>query len=349
MRHNKRTATTFPAQDASMMAGHGRVVREQHAHTQDKSYGLTTPTENPISRGYENPNSRSPETPNLRRPADLHSHVGVSGLGNGRNVADTASRDSTYLGQVDDVHIMRSAYNDAQERHARYGTNAVVVNRDSMASPLERGSPRPDAGSPYGAKAGVMNRMPPNCPFAATNQKLTGDLPQKHNSTSLAQEYHVRKARIHASLWQQEIRKQAGNLKGNADFVSSDSMTLSSNSREGKESFGWDTNKTMPEDWECFDPPEGEFYDESPGKEEALMFEEFEKRRERNRIKIASFVKQHLYGRRRPVDGWKYIINNFGTDSKAAKGSAMGGRQTTGNDLEKLALKRESGQLRRKV
>ncbi|MCO5548933.1 hypothetical protein L7F22_002396 [Adiantum nelumboides] len=105
-----------------------------------------------------------------------------------------------------------------------------------------------------------------------------------------------------------------------------------------------DCRKSMPEDWESFDPAEDHYSEENPAKEETMMLEEFQKRRERNRIK------EHLYGRRRPVDGWKYIINHFGKDEKGIRGSVLSGDgQTTGDDLEKLALKRETGRLRRKA
>eukprot|EP00250_Pteridium_aquilinum_P005008 c15174_g2_i1 orf=158-1261(+) len=344
MQYNKRTATTFPAQDAGMMAGLGRVVSEEHTQDQDKNYRPA------------NPYLKGPASPNLRNPADC---VGTSSFGYGGNMAGDASRkaslESPNLGRAGNVHDMRSTSSDAQGELLGYGSNAGVVSRDSTALPLDRGPSRPDAASSF-------QQRPQGRPYAASfvNQRpqgelsrdvmsfQKGDMPRQHDLTPCAEEYNVRKARVHASLWQQEMKKQAGeatSVEGNPDAELSDSF---SDTRVGKESSGWDPNKTMPEDWETFDPSEGQFYDDSPGKEEAMMFEEFDKRRERNRILIASFVKQHLYGRRRPVDGWKYILNNFGLENKGEKGSALGGRQMTGNDLEKLALKSESRRLRRK-
>ena len=51
-------------------------------------------------------------------------------------------------------------------------------------------------------------------------------------------------------------------------------------------------------------------------------------------------MKQHLYARRRPVDGWKYIVNSFGVN-KGAKSSVFQLDESRASELEKLALKRE--------
>ncbi|KAI5078904.1 hypothetical protein GOP47_0006575 [Adiantum capillus-veneris] len=169
---------------------------------------------------------------------------------------------------------------------------------------------------------------------AESSRAVKPDLPPEKRKIR-PDEYNVQKARIHANLWQQEIKKHVG-----------ESTSIDGDGESGLRGDSvWDPRKSMPEDWESFDPSEGHYHEENPAKEEAMMLEEFQKRRERNRIQIASFVKQHLYGRRRPVDGWKYIIDNFGKDEKGARGEG----QTTGNnELEKLALKRESGRLSRK-
>ena len=38
-------------------------------------------------------------------------------------------------------------------------------------------------------------------------------------------------------------------------------------------------------------------------------------------MQIASFIKTHIFSRRRPIDGWKYMIEEFGPNAKKGKGS----------------------------
>lgn len=36
---------------------------------------------------------------------------------------------------------------------------------------------------------------------------------------------------------------------------------------------------------------------------------------------IASFIKTHIFSRRRPIDGWRYMIEVIGPNAKKGKGS----------------------------
>lgn len=38
-------------------------------------------------------------------------------------------------------------------------------------------------------------------------------------------------------------------------------------------------------------------------------------------MQIASFIKQHIFSRRRPIDGWKYMIEELGPNARRGKGS----------------------------
>lgn len=38
-------------------------------------------------------------------------------------------------------------------------------------------------------------------------------------------------------------------------------------------------------------------------------------------MQIASFIKTHIFSRRRPIDGWKYMIEELGPNAKKGKGS----------------------------
>ncbi|CAM8882225.1 unnamed protein product [Rhodiola kirilowii] len=41
-----------------------------------------------------------------------------------------------------------------------------------------------------------------------------------------------------------------------------------------------------------------------------------------SKVLIASFIKTHIFSRRRPIDGWKYMIEEIGPNAKKGKGSA---------------------------
>lgn len=40
-------------------------------------------------------------------------------------------------------------------------------------------------------------------------------------------------------------------------------------------------------------------------------------------MQIASFIKTHIFSRRRPVDGWKYMIEVIGPNARRGKGSVQ--------------------------
>ena len=40
-------------------------------------------------------------------------------------------------------------------------------------------------------------------------------------------------------------------------------------------------------------------------------------------MQIASFIKTHIFSRRRPIDGWKYMIEEIGPNARRGKGSTQ--------------------------
>lgn len=38
-------------------------------------------------------------------------------------------------------------------------------------------------------------------------------------------------------------------------------------------------------------------------------------------LQIASFIKTHIFSRRRPIDGWRYMIEVIGPNARKGKGS----------------------------
>ncbi|GJZ82797.1 hypothetical protein Tco_0647970 [Tanacetum coccineum] len=52
-------------------------------------------------------------------------------------------------------------------------------------------------------------------------------------------------------------------------------------------------------------------------REEDSLVHEYERRIAFSKFQIAScFIKQHIFSRRRPIDGWKYMIEELGPNAK---------------------------------
>lgn len=56
-------------------------------------------------------------------------------------------------------------------------------------------------------------------------------------------------------------------------------------------------------------------------------------------MQIASFIKTHIFSRRRPIDGWKYMIEELGPNAKKGKGSVS--RLPALSDASTQAFKEE--------
>ncbi|KAH7421548.1 hypothetical protein KP509_13G063300 [Ceratopteris richardii] len=226
--------------------------------------------------------------------------------------------------------------------HGLRASTRTSTRRNFAASVDGSGFPITDGPSEENSRINTFYAPPEKNPGYEQNGVDRESMPSpvaEKNERRDHNEYNIQKARIHASLWKQEIQKHLG------EAISADGDV----DLESRVSPSTDVRKSMPDDWESLNPQDGQYYDGGAVMEESMMMEEFEKRRERNRIQIAGFVKQHIYGRRRPVDGWKYILNNFGKDPKGSRGSALGREgQPAGTELEKLAIKKESGNLGRR-
>lgn len=238
--------------------------------------------------------------------------------------------------------------NEEFEKHLRHREQSKV------AIPMDRrggyvGKLQDDFAKNWRSHDDVARRLVPS-----EEQRLPKRRPEQPTMEKRANDYNIGKARSHAMLWQQEIRKLGGELES-ANIK--DDMYTSSLNLAGKPSLPphigegnyLDPNdpnyKAMPEDWE------GSFktnIDSSPDKEEAMMLREFDKRMEHNKRQIANFVKQHLYSRRRPVEGWNYVVESFDSETRRGKigayryGATSDGKHGKPNELDKLTLKREA-------
>uniref|UniRef100_A0A0D9VUL0 Mucin-like protein n=1 Tax=Leersia perrieri TaxID=77586 RepID=A0A0D9VUL0_9ORYZ len=148
-----------------------------------------------------------------------------------------------------------------------------------------------------------------------------------------ADEYRTRKQRVHASLWVKEIEKmeeaRLGGGGGGADDIDRLLDSCSEIFDSGNTDFG-DSKipstteiKTKPDGWETTSRgQDGSIWDISQ-REEDILLQEFERRIAFSKQQIASFIKTHIFSRRRPIDGWKYMIEEIGPNARKGKGSVQ--------------------------
>lgn len=74
---------------------------------------------------------------------------------------------------------------------------------------------------------------------------------------------------------------------------------------------GWETT-TKAQDGDIW---------EMSQREEDTLFQEFDHRIAYSKFQIASFIEDRIFSRRRPIDGWKYMIEVLGPNAKKGRGS----------------------------
>ncbi|PKA51316.1 hypothetical protein AXF42_Ash002679 [Apostasia shenzhenica] len=147
---------------------------------------------------------------------------------------------------------------------------------------------------------------------------------------AVSDDYRVRKQRIHGGLWMKEIEKmeesKLGGYSGGddidrlldscAEIFDAGNIDLNHSKVPSTSEF-----KTKPDGWEATaKSQDGSVWDISQ-REEDILLQEFERRMAFNKFQIASFIKTHIFSRRRPIDGWKYMIEVIGPNAKRGKGS----------------------------
>ncbi|XP_030450635.1 protein GAMETE CELL DEFECTIVE 1, mitochondrial [Syzygium oleosum] len=145
---------------------------------------------------------------------------------------------------------------------------------------------------------------------------------------NIKKDYRLKKQRIHAGLWVKEIEKQEEAKLGAGDDIErllhtaseifdSPSCDWNSTNLLGSSEF-----KNKPDGWETTSKSQDENVWEMSQREEDILLQEFERRIAYSKFQIASFIKSHIFSRRRPVDGWKYMIEVVGPNAQKGKGSA---------------------------
>ncbi|KAI3783849.1 hypothetical protein L1987_42937 [Smallanthus sonchifolius] len=142
---------------------------------------------------------------------------------------------------------------------------------------------------------------------------------------NVKRDYRVKKQRVHAGLWVKEIEKmEEAKLADDDDdddldkFLDTASEIFESGSNKSK---GWDM-KNKADGWETTGKGEDGSIWEMSQREEDILVQEYERRIAFSKFQIASFIKQHIFSRRRPIDGWKYMIEELGPNARrVSKGS----------------------------
>ncbi|KZV25907.1 hypothetical protein F511_31524 [Dorcoceras hygrometricum] len=147
---------------------------------------------------------------------------------------------------------------------------------------------------------------------------------------NVKRDYRLKKQKIHAGLWVKEIEKQEeaklGTFVSGGDDIeklldSCSEIFDSAHTDLGNAQIRSTEFKNKPDGWETTSKtPDGNLWDMSQ-REEDILVQEFERRIAFNKFQIASFIKTHIFSRRRPIDGWKYMIEEIGPNSRKGKGS----------------------------
>ncbi|XP_027097720.2 protein GAMETE CELL DEFECTIVE 1, mitochondrial [Coffea arabica] len=148
---------------------------------------------------------------------------------------------------------------------------------------------------------------------------------------NIKRDYRLKKQRVHAGLWAKEIEKmEEARLGDSISGAGDDIEKLLDSCSEIFDSPGDDLNNTKipstefknkPDGWETTSRAQDGNIWQMTQREEDILLQEFERRIAFNKFQIASFIKTHIFSRRRPIDGWKYMIEVIGPNAKRGKGS----------------------------
>ncbi|GAB2297786.1 hypothetical protein Dimus_031873 [Dionaea muscipula] len=153
-----------------------------------------------------------------------------------------------------------------------------------------------------------------------------------YSMENLKWDYRLTKQRIHAGLWMKEIEKLeeaklgAPGLSGGDDIdrlldSCSEIFDTAGNVLNNTNIPSSSEFKNTPDGWETTSKaPDGSVWDMSR-REEDILLQEFDRRMAFCKFQIASFIKTHIFSRRRPIDGWKYMIEVIGPNARKGKGS----------------------------
>ncbi|CAN6856810.1 unnamed protein product [Brassica oleracea] len=174
---------------------------------------------------------------------------------------------------------------------------------------------------------------------------------------TMKKDYRLKKQRVHASLWVKEIEKmeeaKLGDDSGSGGGGADDIDRLLDSCSEIFDSVDHDFDKlevssgselkNKPDGWESTTKEQDGNLWEMSQREEDILLQEFDRRISFCKFQIASFIKQHIFSRRRPIDGWRYMIEVIGPNARKGKGSVS--RLPALSDVSTQPFKEETGSL----
>ncbi|KAL6527535.1 Translation initiation factor eIF-2B subunit gamma [Orobanche gracilis] len=113
--------------------------------------------------------------------------------------------------------------------------------------------------------------------------------------------------------------------------------------------------KVMPEGWDGTTRDPDEVHYEISMKEDEMLYQEFVQRMNFNKMKMAKKVKCHKYSRKRPEQGWNFMVEKLGRKGRRGDGggwkfiSEANGSIRPLNELEKMFVQRETPRRRKKI
>lgn len=150
---------------------------------------------------------------------------------------------------------------------------------------------------------------------------------------SIKKDYRLKKQRIHAALWLKEIEKQEeakldthGPHHHHHDIdrlldTCSEIFDSTNDDLDNAKIPSSSEFKNKPDGWETTAKEQDGNVWEMSQREEDILLQEFDRRIAYCKFQIASFIKTHIFSRRRPIDGWKYMIEEIGPNARKGKGS----------------------------
>ncbi|KAF2318275.1 hypothetical protein GH714_004274 [Hevea brasiliensis] len=193
--------------------------------------------------------------------------------------------------------------------------------------------------------------------------RLHKENPEVYTVERLAKDYRIMRQRVHAILWlkqlEEEEEKKLGHpLDGSVEllldtcpeFFNSHDREFHVASLPYKPDF-----KVMPEGWDGTIKDLDEVHYEISMKEDEMLYQEFVQKMNFNKMKMAGQVKCHKYSRRRPSEGWNFMVEKMGPRGKRGGGggwkfiSLPDGSSRPLNETEKMYVRRETPRRRRKI
>ncbi|KAL3850561.1 hypothetical protein ACJIZ3_012443 [Penstemon smallii] len=187
--------------------------------------------------------------------------------------------------------------------------------------------------------------------------------PEVYTVERLAKDYRIMRQRVHAILWLKEIEEEEEKKLGHPlddsvellldtcpEFFISHDREFHVASLPYKPDF-----KVMPEGWDGTTRDPDEVHYEISMKEDEMLYQEFVQRMNFNKMKMANKVKCHKYSRRRPTEGWNFMVEKLGSKGKRGNGggwkfiSEADGSTRPLNEYEKMFVKRETPRRRKKI